>query len=352
MPPGVSQGLGDDDDEGGSSGSTAAGSSSASGSSQAGSAVGGEPSQGGSSAQGGSSTAGQGGTPPVTGGTNGEAGAEPNPPGGGEGGMAPQDDCPEDPDKLTPGICGCGIPDVATTELSDCTSLKAALIHRYDFEGNGTTVLDRVGSAHGTVTQGATLSKLDGKGVVLLGGGTTGAYVDLPNQLMSTLTNATFEAWVTWGGGKAWQRVFDFGDSTNTTPENNPASGKSYLFASARGGLGGVLTAYSLDGSTKETAVTGPSPLTQTLSQMVVVANDDGDELALYVNGALIGKQTWAGKLSSVNDVNVWLGRSQFSADPELSAVYHEFRMYGAALSAAQVASTYRGGPDPAFLKY
>lgn len=349
----MSQPLGDED--GGSSGS-GAGTSSGAGAAVAGSAVGGEPQQGGSNAQGGSnSTSGspaQGGSSPVTGGMTGDAGSEPDPPSGGEGGTPPQDDCPDDPSKLAPGVCGCGIPDVATTELSDCASLKAALIHRYDFEGNGTNVLDRVGSAHGIVTQGATLSKLDGKGVVLLGGGTSGAYVDLPNRLVSSLTNATFEAWVTWGGGKAWQRVFDFGDSTATSPENNPASGKSYLFASARGGLGGVLTAYSLNGSTEETAVSGPSPLAQTLNQMVVVADAANDQLALYVNGALIGTQAWTGSLAAINDVNVWLGRSQFAADPELSGVYHEFRMYGAALSAAQIATAYRGGPDPVFLTY
>ncbi|MDF3068902.1 MAG: hypothetical protein K0R38_4503, partial [Polyangiaceae bacterium] len=254
VPPGVSQGL--DDERGGSSGDSG-GTRSGAGSPQAGTASGGQPPQGGGAAEGGSSGAGRGGSAPtVGGGTSGDAGSEPDPPAGGEGGTAPQDDSPGDPDKLAPGQCGCGIPDVATPELSDCTSLEAALIHRYDFEGNGTTVLDRVGAAHGSVTQGATLSKLDGRGVVLLGGGTAGAYVDLPNKLMSTLTNVTLEAWVTWGGGKAWQRVFDFGDSTATAPENNPAYGKSYLFASARGGLGGVVTAYSLSGSTAEVAVT------------------------------------------------------------------------------------------------
>ncbi len=313
------------------------------GSANAGTAPGGE-SAGGSTAQ--------GGTAAPTAGTNGDAGAETEPPLGGAGGSGPQDDCPTDPNKLAPGVCGCGIPDVATAELSDCASLKDALIHRYDFEGNGTTVTDRVGTAHG-VTRSATLSKLDGKGVVLLGGGTTGGYVDLPNRLVSVLGDASFEAWLTWGGGRAYQRVFDFGDSTAGSPENNPTYGKSYLFASPRGGSGNALVAYSLNGTTpgEELNVNGAAPLEQTLSQVVVVANDTTNELLLYVNGALSGKQPWAGSLAAINDVNVWLGRSQYEADAELSAVYHDFRVYDSALSAAQVASSFRGGPDPEFLK-
>ena len=275
---------------------------------------------------------------PATAGAAGEPTVEPG--AGGEGGApAVGDECPNDPDKLVPGDCGCGVPEAPSVTHADCVTLKSLLVHRYDFEGSGTAVKDRIGTAHGVVARGSTLSKLDGKGVVLLGGGDVGAYVDLPNGLASALKNATFEAWITWGGGTTWQRIFDFGDSTSATPEDHQADGKTYLFLTPKSGSGVVSAGFSIASVAQELDVPGPAALGQTLSQVVAVADDDGDKLALYVNGAKAGEQTWTGQLSKINDVNVWLGRSQYLNDNELNAVYHEFRIYGAALSAAQVAA-------------
>ena len=197
---------------------------------------------------------------------------------------------------------------------------------------------------------GGTLSKLAGRGVVQLAGGSTGAYVDLPNGLLSALTSATFEAWLTWGGGNNFQRVFDFGDSDHATPENNPRYGKTYLFVSPKTAGGGVTFGYSLTGSGQELLVAGAAPLPQALSQVVAVADATGDTLTLYLDGMLVGKQAWTGALSSINDVNVWLGRSQYNSDPELTATFHEFRAYGAALGAQEVATAFKAGPDPEFL--
>jgi Concanavalin A-like lectin/glucanases superfamily len=310
---------------------------------------------GAGSGSGGTSSAGAGSSAGNPSGTGGGTGGSPviDPPSGGEGGApAVQDDCPNDPNKLAPGACGCGIPDAPGTTHADCQTLKGLLVHRYDFEGSGTAVKDRIGTAHGVVARGSTLSKLDGKGVVLLGGGDVGAYVDLPNGIVSSLTNATFEAWVTWGGGTSWQRIFDFGDSTATVPENNQLDGKTYLFLTPKSGFGTALLGYSPAGVTQELDVKAPTALAQTLTQVVGVADDAGNVLTLYVNGAKAAEQPWTATLSSINDVNVWLGRSQYKNDSELNAVYHEFRIYKAALNAAQVSSAFNAGPDPTFLAY
>jgi hypothetical protein len=275
---------------------------------------------------------------------------------GGEGGepAQPSDECPEDPQKTAPGVCGCGLPDMDSATLAGCQGLKSALVHRYDFEGTGATVSDRVGTAHGSV-QGASLSQVAGKGVVVLGGGTTGAYVDLPNGLLSSLSSATLEAWVTWGGGNPWQRLFDFGDSTAASPEDTPASGKSYLFLTpltdeASGGT--LRAAYSLSGGavTAETRVDSVGPLPQTLSQVAVVVDAVNGKLQVFVAGQNVGEQAFSGSLSQINDVNAWLGRSQYAADEELTATFHDFRIYAAALSPQQIATSFAGGADPAFL--
>jgi hypothetical protein len=276
---------------------------------------------------------------------------------GGAGGEPPVvvDTCPNDPAKTAPGVCGCGFPDADTATLASCTGLKSALVHRYDFEGTGTVVTDRVGTAHGSVKGGAMLSVAAGKGVVVLGGGTTGSYVDLPNKLLSPLTSATLEAWVTWGGGAAWQRIFDFGDTTNTTPEDNPANGKSYLFltpttdAAATGVMRAV---YSLTGGAvaAETRVESTDAMPQVLTHVAVVVDATGGQLILYVDGVKAGEQAYSGDLGSINDVNCWLGRSQYAADPEMTGTFHDFRVYKAALTPKQIATSFAGGADPAFL--
>lgn len=262
------------------------------------------------------------------------------------------DECPDDPAKTAPGVCGCGLPDVSTALLASCKALTSKLLHRYDFEGSGTAVMDRVGASHGVLVGGATLSKLNGRGVVQLGGGASGPYVDLPNGLISSLSNATLEAWITWGGGNNYQRVFDFGDSDNTPPEDNPKNGKTYLFVSPKIGAGVAALGYSLMGnlSSAEQNVLGSAALPQALSQVVAVADATGDTLTLYVNGAQVGTGAWTGALSSINDVNAWLGRSQYNSDPELTATYHEFRIYGAALNAQEIATAFQAGTDPDFM--
>lgn len=306
----------------------------------------------GMSGGGGSSTSGTGGDSPALGGEGGLAGnGGDSQTGGGEGG-APEvvDECPTDPAKTAPGVCGCGFPDVATATLASCKTLVSKLVHRYDFEGSGTAVTDRVGTAHGVLMGGATLTKVSGHGAVQLTGGTAGPYVDLPNGLVSGLTDATFEAWITWGGGNNFQRVLDFGDSDNASPENNPRYGKTYIFVSPKTSAGGVTFGYSLTGSGQELLVRGTTPMPQALSQVVAIADATADTLTLYMDGALVGRQAWTGALSSINDVNVWLGRSQYDGDPELTATYHDFRVYNAALSAQEVATAFKGGTDPTFL--
>jgi len=274
--------------------------------------------------------------------------------GAGEGGASSEPDaCPDDAGKVSPGKCGCGIPDVDTATLAGCQKLVAKLLHRYDFEGAGTVVTDRVGTAHGSL-KGGSLSKLDGAGVVLLGGGSAGAYVDLPNRLLSSLKNATLESWVTWGGGAAWQRVFDFGDSTNASPENNPAEGNTYLMLTPQSAAGVATIGFSLLGnaSGQEQDVNATLPLPTSITHVAVVASATDSKLRLYIDGKKAAEAAWSGPLSSINDVNAWLGRSQYNGDPELSGVFHEFRIYGAALSDAEVATSFLAGPDPAFLAY
>jgi hypothetical protein len=237
--------------------------------------------------------------------------------GGGAAGSdgGPTDGCPNDPVKTAPGICGCGVPE-------SCVELKNALVHRYRFLGSGTQATDSVGTAHGKVVN----TTLSGSGTVVLAGGTSDQYIDLPNDLVHTLGNATFEAWITWQGGNAWQRIFDFGDEQTQT-ENAQGIGRSYLFFTATlGGANGIMrSAYQKAGSTETIVNSVKSLPTGTMSHVAVVTDDQNNKLAIYLNGSLESETTWNDSLSSIHDINVWLGRSQYAVDPELGATYHEF---------------------------
>ncbi len=259
---------------------------------------------------------------------------------GGSGGEAPSDDCPADPDKTQPGECGCGI-------AESCAPLKAALVHRYSFEASGALATDSVGDADATIV-GTTAAG----GKVTLAGGSTAAYVDLPNGLISALGDASFEVWLEWTGGGSWQRIFDFG--SNDVVEGSQGIGQTYLYLTPRDGDGGsgnpLRASFTISGIGGETTVKTSAPLpTTSMQHIVLVVDDTNNQMRLYLNGDLSALIGFNGSLSSLKDVNNWLGRSNYK-DAHLGGSIEEFRIYGAALSDAQVEASAAFGPNPEFL--
>jgi hypothetical protein len=254
------------------------------------------------------------------------------------------DGCVSDPGKTSAGVCGCGFADAA----DGCLGLRDALIHRYSFDGSGTTATDTKGTAHGTIVN----TTITGTGSVLLAGVTSDQYVDLEPGLISPLTDATLEVWTTWSGGNAWQRIFDFG--SNSAGAGMQGTGETYLFLTPNGSPSGTRTLraiFSIDGTAAETIAAGPAALpTGAISHIAVVFDDTNDALSLYLNGVSIASEAdFTGQLSTLLDENVWLGRSNYSADPDYGGTLHEFRIYDAALNAAQVQTSFAAGPDATF---
>jgi hypothetical protein len=251
------------------------------------------------------------------------------------------DMCPADPGKTAPGGCGCGIPDEDSGPVIGCLGLKNTLVRRYRFEGTGSSVVDAKGGAPGTLQGGATLMS----GGALLSG--TNQYVELPDTIVSGLTDATIEMWVTWTGtGGDWQRLFDFGSSSS-------GSGTSYLFLTPRAPSPAVMRlTYRASGGSAETRVDSTRSLpTNVLAHVAVVFDDTNNRLAFYLNTTLEGMaMPFNGRLADVDDVNDWLGRSQFSTDPELAGTIHELRIYNKALTQAQLNFSLTQGQEPSFL--
>jgi hypothetical protein len=87
-------------------------------------------------------------------------------------------------------------------------SAQADITHRYSF--NDGTANDSIGTANGTLVNGATAS---GGKLVLANNGVnnnpaTGQYVSLPSNILNT-RDFTVESWFTWNGGNPWQRILD-----------------------------------------------------------------------------------------------------------------------------------------------
>jgi len=251
-----------------------------------------------------------------------------------------------------------------TSSPTDCAVLRSALLHRYRFEGTGTMVVDSVSGADGIVIGGA---ELNGDGQLELAGGGSGEFVDLPNRIISDLYDSTIEAWVIWDGGLAWQRMFDFGDAVageclpgaDPGPEGEPGScGRTYLNLTPNASVSGDDIVRSVfqqnpgSAATDDLRVDGPPATVGSEMHVAVVVDDTNDLMLLYVDGTQAGSEAFDHHLSEINDINNWLGRSQFEGDATrgFAGAYLEFRVYAAALTESQVATSFAEGPDPAFL--
>jgi len=67
----------------------------------------------------------------------------------------------------------------------------------------------------------------------------------------------------------------------------------------------------------------------------------------MYVDGTEVGSESWTLTTKALGPLtNIWLGRSQYSADACLDGSYDEVRIYGKALTGQQIRDSYTAGPD------
>jgi autotransporter-associated beta strand protein len=221
-----------------------------------------------------------------------------------------------------------------------------SVVRRWSFNqaaGNapaGTTVTDAVsGSALATVQgSGAVFT---GEGLRLPGGAAASgaAYLQLPSGVLSGYTNATVEFWAKAISVQNWSRLLDFNNGTGNYIMLTSSIGgdlNAQRFESANGGAyvgldSGIPTAAGVMHHYAATyASTGPGSGRWTWYR-------DGDEIA-YLDVAYA--------LSSLQDVNAWLGRSAYAGDNLANAEYAEVRVSNVAMSRDQVAANARLGPN------
>jgi hypothetical protein len=228
--------------------------------------------------------------------------------------------------------------------------VSADLIHRYSFSGNAN---DSVGTAHGTAVQRSNANGPLGAPVTFQSGQAVldgaGAYIDLPNGMFSRLTNVTIEAWVTWDGGGAWQRIFDFGTSTSGEDPNGSAAignGLNYVFLTPNG-AGSGRTRFAITDASNG----GERPILNDADQFPIgeqvhVAVAYGPPVdRVFVNGRQVAAGEAVIPLSALQDLNNWLGRSNWN-DPMFAGSFNEFRVHNNLLGVPELKASSTAGPD------
>ncbi|HEY3391167.1 MAG TPA: LamG domain-containing protein, partial [Lacipirellulaceae bacterium] len=262
------------------------------------------------------------------------------------------------------------------------SSAEGALRNQYLFnegataDATGRTIMDSLGGQHGTVIGPATgggLPTATAGALVLPGGPSTNSpYVDLPNGIISTLTNATFEGWYTTNTVTSWGRVFDFGSTVGgeLTGPGGGGDGADYIFYSAQQGtnpnlqraamrnndaaFGNVTVGAGTVGGAESAADPNTPYTVGTQRHFAVVYNSTGGtgatpaSISVYIDGVPRATNNTAIQLGNLNDVNNWLGRSNWTADANFGGSYSEFRIYDTALNAQEVFNSFTAGPtDP-----
>jgi len=164
---------------------------------------------------------------------------------------------------------------------------------------NGAT--DANGFFNGSLIDGAMTPSDSIRGPVLNLSGSS-QYVSLPPGIGMM---KTFSAWVKWGGGNDWQRIFDFGSGTN-----------SYAMLTAKASSGKLRFEITPNGSGETRDLDSPNPLPINVWTHVAVTLD-GRQAVMFINGRAVAVDASVNLLpSDVLGPANYLGRSQFSADP------------------------------------
>lgn len=230
----------------------------------------------------------------------------------------------------------------------------------------GTTNYDLVSGAPAVVRgNGATYTG----SALRLPGGTTGnvamnsmaAYIDLPNGILSSQTNITIEIWATPLSAQNWARIMDFGNSSIGEIAGNPGDSAPGTTSQTDGLTLTACIGTDLNQQRFEAVHGGVSTtLNSALSTTAGVQHhyaitftdgaggygSNGGRWQWYRDGFSVGFLDVSNHLSALQDVNDWLGRSEWSGDSLANNDYTEVRISNVAMNQFQVMANYLVGPN------
>ncbi|WP_245730282.1 beta-L-arabinofuranosidase domain-containing protein [Micromonospora pallida] len=205
------------------------------------------------------------------------------------------------------------------------------LVARYAFDDSAGLVDSTGRWADAALAGGASFVGRDGGGAVALDG--QGGHVVLPAGLPTNLTELTVSVWTRLESVANSARVFDLGSNAQT-----------YMFLTSRTGRGTARFAMKLGGMETEDFVDADRPLPTGVWTHVAVTVAPG-VARLYLDGEQVGineQMVMSPLLLGATQQN-FLGRSQNVKHPWLHGAVGDFRLYGVALSAGDVAALHAG---------
>ena len=131
-----------------------------------------------------------------------------------------------------------------------------------------------------------------------------------------------------------WSRVFDLGSGTGAN-----------VFLTPRSSAGTARFAITTGGAGAEQRINAPTAL-PTGAWTHLAVTQTGNLGVLYVNGAEVARNSGltVRPADLGNTGQNWIGRSQYSGDPYLDGAVDGLRLYGRALTAADVADLHATG--------
>jgi arabinan endo-1,5-alpha-L-arabinosidase len=148
-------------------------------------------------------------------------------------------------------------------------------------------------------------------------------YVSFPPGLSGM---QTFMAWVKWNGGAAWQRIYEFGNDTNTYSVLTPLASS-----------GDLRFNISVDSIAGEQVIDAPGPLPAGVwTHVAVVMN--GSSVILYSNGVPVGTNLHANLApGNLGATNFFIGKSEWPTDPYFSGEISDVRVFSSPLASNQI---------------
>ncbi len=195
----------------------------------------------------------------------------------------------------------------------------------YEFnESSGSTATDSTGNGWaGNLANGASRAAGLSGTAVRLAGGTQ--HVGLPTGILWNMYDFTIAGWVrlTATGG----HLFDFGTGTAVN-----------MYLAPRGSSGVVRFAITTNGAGGEQRIDGTAPVPTGVWTHLAVTKS-ALVGTLYVNAVQVGQNANLGNYPARlgNTPNNWIGRSQNAADPYLTGLVDDFRVYQRGLLPAEL---------------
>lgn len=212
------------------------------------------------------------------------------------------------------------------TAVLSGTPILGQYLHIGFNENTGTFTRDDWGGYNGTVVNGATwVAGKDGPTGALGLVKANSSYVQLPNGVVSKLSDFTIATWVKLPSTLATNtRIFDFGNNSSNFMTLIPKSGSNvrYKITSASG--------------TDDRSMPYVLPTNQWVH---ITISQQGSVFKFYVNGTLQYTDANATVKPSALGVTTrnYLGKSQYSTDPYSDHIYDDFKIFDRALSDAEV---------------